>query len=122
MLLLDTNAIYRWLMCESLPETLIRRIEEEGALVSILAPWEMLVKHQVGKLELPTLDVATDIEAQGFTLLPVRPPHLRALGQLPLLHRDPFDRLLIAQAKAENLTVVTADRIFPEYLPNTLLI
>ncbi len=122
MLLLDTNAIYRWLMCEPLPETLARRIEEEGALVSILAPWEMLIKHQVGKLEMPTLDVAADIEAQGFILLPIRSSHLLALGHLPMLHRDPFDRLLIAQAKAENLTVVTADRIFPEYLPNTLLI
>lgn len=122
MLLLDTNAIYRWLMQSPLPSPLVRRVQDEGALVSILSPWEMLVKYQVGKLLLPTLDVAADIEAQGFGLLPIRASHLQVLTQLPLLHRDPFDRLLIAQAKAENLTIVTANRLFSEYLPNTLII
>lgn len=122
MLLLDTNAIYRWLMQSALPSPLVRRIQDEGAFVSILSPWEMLIKYQVGKLLLPTLDVAADVEAQGFGLLPIRASHLQALTQLPLLHRDPFDRLLIAQAKAENLTIVTADRLFSEYLPNTIII
>jgi len=122
MLLLDTNIVYRWLMADSLPTVMIERIRAESAWVSILTPWEMLMKYQIGKLSLPTLDVAGDIERQGFELLPIRPAHLRVLADLPLLHRDPFDRLLIAQASAENLTLVTSDSIFSDYLNNTIII
>lgn len=122
MLLLDTNIVYRWLMGLDLPESLVSRVEKEGAHVSLLSPWEMLIKQQIGKLELPTLDVAGDIEAQGFTLLPLKAAHLKSLGELPLIHRDPFDRLLAAQAKAEDLILVTRDRIFSDYLPTALIV
>mgnify|MGYP001613540203 CR=1 FL=1 len=122
MLLLDTSIVYRWLMALPIPDPVVRRIRSEGAMVSILSPWEMLIKHQVGKLDLPTFDVAGDVVAQGFGLLAIKPEHLLALTKLPLLHRDPFDRLLLAQAKAEGLTVVTTDRIFGEYLPNALVV
>jgi PIN domain nuclease of toxin-antitoxin system len=122
VLFLDTNIVYRWLMASPLPKSLTMRIRKEGAVTSIVSPWEMLIKHQIGKLDLPTIDVAGDIAAQGFSLLSVQPVHLLVLAGLPMIHRDPFDRLLIAQAKAENLTVVTTDKIFSDYLPNTLLI
>lgn len=122
MLLLDTNIVYRWLMALPLPTPVIQRIRSEGAMVSILSPWEMLIKHQVGKLALPTLDVAGDIAAQGFGLLAIKPEHLLALVELPKLHHDPFDRLLLAQAKAEGVTVVTTDRIFGEYLSNAWVV
>lgn len=122
MLLLDTNIVYRWLMALPIPGPVAKRIGSEGAMVSILSPWEMLIKHRVGKLDLPTLDVAGDIVAQGFGLLAIKPEHLLALTELPFLHRDPFDRLLLAQAKAEGMTVVTTDRIFGEYLPNALMV
>ena len=91
-------------------------------MVSILSPWEMLIKHQVGRLDLPTLDVAGDIAAQGFDLLAIKPEHLLALAGLPTLHRDPFDRLLLAQAKAEDATIVTTDQIFGEYLSNAWVV
>lgn len=122
MLLLDTNIVYRWLMALPIPVDLVKRICSEGALVSILSPWEMLIKHQVGKLDLPTIDVAGDIAQQGFDLLAVKPEHLVALASLPVLHRDPFDRLLLAQAKAEGLTIVTTDQVFCDYLPNAVLV
>jgi PIN domain nuclease of toxin-antitoxin system len=122
VLLLDTSIIYRWLMALPIPAAVVERIRSEGAMVSILSPWEMLIKHQVGKLDLPTSDVAGDIVGQGFGLLAVKPEHLLVLADLPLLHRDPFDRLLLAQAKAEGLTVVTTDRIFGEYLPTALVV
>lgn len=122
MLLLDTNIVYRWLMALPIPGSVAKRIRSEGAVVSILSPWELLIKHQVGKLDLPTLDVAGDILAQGFGLLAIKPEHLLALTGLPMLHRDPFDRLLLAQAKAEGMTVVTTDRIFGEYLPTALVV
>jgi PIN domain nuclease of toxin-antitoxin system len=122
MLLLDTNIVYRWLMAQPIPRVVVERIRSEGAMVSILSPWEMLIKHQAGKLDLPTLDVAGDIVAQGFGLLTIKPEHLLALTELPMLHRDPFDRLLLAQAKAEGVVVVTTDRIFGEYLSNALVV
>lgn len=109
-------------MALPLPQAVVQRIRSEGAMVSILSPWEMLIKHQVGKLDLPTMDVAGDIAAQGFPLLTIRPEHLLALGELPLLHRDPFDRLLLAQAKAEGAVLVTTDRIFGEYLPDAWVV
>jgi PIN domain nuclease of toxin-antitoxin system len=122
MLLLDTNIIYRWLMALPIPGPVAKRIRSEGAMVSILSPWEMLIKHQIGKLDLPTLDVAGEIAAQGFGLLAIKPEHLLALAGMPMLHRDPFDRLLLAQAKAESLTVVTSDRVFEDYLPDALVV
>jgi len=122
VLLLDTAIVYRWLMSLPIPGPVARRIRGEGAMVSILSPWEMLIKHQVGKLDLPTFDVAGDVLAQGFGLLAIKPEHLQALAELPMLHRDPFDRLLLAQAKAEELTLVTTDRIFGEYLPTALVV
>jgi len=122
VLLLDTNIVYRWLMALPIPGPVIQRIRSEGAMVSILSSWEMLIKHDVGKLDLPTLDVAGDIAAQGFDLLAIKPEHLLALTELPKLHRDPFDRLLLAQAKAEGATIVTTDRIFGEYLSNAWVV
>ncbi len=122
VLLLDTSVVYRWLMALPIADPVAQRIRSEGAMVSILSPWEMLIKHQVGKLELPTLDVAGDVLAQGCSWLAIKPEHLLALAELPLLHRDPFDRLLLAQAKAEGLTMVTADRIFADYLPTALMV
>jgi PIN domain nuclease of toxin-antitoxin system len=122
VLLLDTNIIYRWLMALPISGPVVKRIRSEGAVVSILSPWEMLIKHQIGKLDLPTLDVASDVVAQGFGLLTIKPEHLLALTELPVLHRDPFDRLLLAQAKAEGMTVVTTDRIFAEYLPGVIVV
>lgn len=121
-LLLDTNVVYRWLIGLPLPANLVDKVSREGAQVSVLAPWEMLIKHQIGKLALPTLAVADDIAAQGFSLLPLRKEHLSALPGLPLHHRDPFDRMLIAQAVADELTIVTSDKQFSAYLPGTWVI
>ncbi len=122
MLLLDTSIVYRWLMALPIQQEVVRRIRSEGAMVSVLAPWEMLIKHQIGKLDLPTMDVAGDITSQGFPLLPIKPEHLLTLSELPLLHRDPFDRLLLAQAKAEAAVLVTTDRIFGDYLPDAWVV
>jgi PIN domain nuclease of toxin-antitoxin system len=122
VLLLDTSVVYRWLMAAPLPDALIERVGKEGAAVSIVSPWEMTIKHQIGKLDLPTPDVAGDIAAQGFQLLPIRPEHLAALCGLPLLHRDPFDRMLLAQARSERMIVATTDRVFKQYLPNAWVV
>jgi len=83
-------------------------------LVSVASIWEMAVKATVGKLQPPDelLDVLVE---QGFELLPIRPEHAYATRHLPLIHRDPFDRLLVAQAQAEGVPIVTGDPAFAAY-------
>ena len=81
----------------------------------------MPIKHRIGKRTLPTTAVENVITEQGFAWLAVQPSHCQALFTLPLLHRDPFDLLLIAQAKAEGMQIVTHDAIFAAYLPDTII-
>ncbi len=122
-LLLDTCIVYDWLMGNIRDAKAEVLILAEDSHVSPVTVWEMAIKHHgIGKLPLPTTDVAGAIAEQGFVWIPVQPSHAQALFSLPQLHRDPFDRLLIAQAKAENLRVVTYDSIFAKYLPDTLIV
>jgi PIN domain nuclease of toxin-antitoxin system len=83
-------------------------------LVSTISLWEIAVKRAFGKLQFSE-DFERVIAEEVFDLLPVTYAHLRRLADLPLLHRDPFDRLLIAQALAERVPVATADRNFAHY-------
>ncbi len=92
-------------------------------VVSIVSAWEIVLKHQAGKLLLkPSLGAALDqiIHGSPWTLLSVMPEHLPVLAELPLLHKDPFDRLLIAQAKYEGLTILTPDEKIRKYDVKTL--
>jgi PIN domain nuclease of toxin-antitoxin system len=83
---------------------------ETMTYVSAASTWELQIKHSLGKVDLPS-DLLSQIEASGFTELPVRHRHTEALGSVSLPHRDPFDRLLVAQARVEGLTFLTADRL-----------
>jgi PIN domain nuclease of toxin-antitoxin system len=122
MLLFDTSILIPWLAGEALPQPLVNRVRSKGAYVSPISIWEIWIKVRIGKLEIQTDSLVEEVAGAQLGWLPILPGHAEAVRDLPLLHRDPFDRLLIAQAKAENLTVVTTDKIFSEYLPNTLLI
>jgi len=84
---------------------------DQPVVVSIVCIWEIAIKKSIGKLGLDIqLDVLIgSLEAFGFELLPVHPAHTLALADLPLHHRDPFDRTLVAQAKQEGLHLLTAD-------------
>ena len=96
---------------------------ETTLIVSVVSVWEMILKHQSGKLLLKTsLGAALDqiIHDSPWTLLPVMPEHLPTLAALPLLHRDPFDRLLVAQAQYEGLTILTPDEKIRHYNLKTL--
>ena len=81
--------------------------------VSAASVWEISIKAQAGKLDVPT-DVVGDTQEQ-FRLLPISAAHAWAAGALPLHHRDPFDRMLVAQARAEGLTIATRDPRFDPY-------
>jgi PIN domain nuclease of toxin-antitoxin system len=82
--------------------------------ISIASVWEISIKLSLGKLSLPgPLEEAIDDTAA--TLLPITMPYIKRAQTLPFHHRDPFDRMLIAQAMEEGLTIVTRDRIFSAY-------
>lgn len=122
MLLFDTNILIPWLAGEKLPPDLVKRVRASGAYVTPISIWEIWIKVKVGKLGIKTNSLVREVEAAGLTWLPIFPEHAEAVKDLALHHRDPFDRLLIAQAKAEGLTIVTTDKIFSDYLPETIVI
>jgi len=121
-LLLDTCIVYDWLMGEIKHRPIIEQIQAEGALVSAVTVWEMAIKNSLGKMTLPSQLIAEDIEAQGFQWLNITPYHAQTVLELGDHHKDPFDRLLIAQAKYEKLRIVTYDSIFQDYLDDVLFI
>ena len=113
-LLLDTHC-WVWLKFEStrLPSPLRRKlISNPAALVlSSASVIEIAIKHAAGKLKLEgtPADFVEQLLEDGVNALPIAPAHALQFGRLPALHRDPFDRLLVAQAIVEGLTVVSAD-------------
>ncbi|MGH9659439.1 MAG: type II toxin-antitoxin system VapC family toxin [Bryobacteraceae bacterium] len=120
-LLLDTQAFLWWV--EDSPR-LSKKARaaigrpQEACFVSLASCWEMAIKISLGHLHLAQrLDrfVAEHIAANGFHPLGVQLPHAARVVDLPFHHRDPFDRLLAAQALEEELSIVSADRVFARY-------
>ncbi|HET8566885.1 MAG TPA: type II toxin-antitoxin system VapC family toxin [Solirubrobacterales bacterium] len=83
-------------------------------MISAVVIWEVAIKRRLGKLDAPG-DLLEQLERAAVDLLPISAQHADRVGTLPLHHRDPFDRLLIAQAEAGDLAVATADEAFEEY-------
>jgi PIN domain nuclease of toxin-antitoxin system len=88
--------------------------EEDQVVISAVVIWEVAIKRQLGKLDAPP-DLLKQLEQVGVDLLPVTARHADRVGSLPLHHRDPFDRLLIAQADTDGLALVTADSDLHRY-------
>jgi PIN domain nuclease of toxin-antitoxin system len=91
--------------------------------ISVASIWEIQIKVQTGKLSLPAslaALVSTQRQSNNIEPLPIQLPHIYALASLPNLHRDPFDRLIIAQAIHENLTLITSDAKIAHYPVTTL--
>jgi PIN domain nuclease of toxin-antitoxin system len=114
--LLDTNALLWWLAGVGLTDQAREAVADPDNLVAVSAvsAWEITIKKALGKLTAPD-DLEYQIHAAGFTPLPVTIAHGVAVGQLPRHHDDPFDRMLIAQAASEGLTIVTRDKRFSDY-------
>ena len=115
--IVDTRAVLWWLDdAPELSEPARAAISDPAnePLVSTASLWEIAIKRSLGKLQTP-VELPDEIEDAGFTWLPVGARHTWAVGELPLHHRDPFDRLLIAQALEEQLPVVTRDERFAAY-------
>ena len=116
-LLLDTH-VFLWFVIQSprLSKSLYQQIETTPVVyVSAASLWEMVIKIQVKKLSADPGELAAKITASGFQELPVSVAHTLALERLPLHHRDPFDRILIAQALCEPAGLVTADAQLEPY-------
>ncbi len=115
-LLLDTHVLLWWLADEGLSSQVRDTIADPAnlAVVSAASAWEISIKKALGKLTAPD-DLEHQVQAGGFLALPISIAHGIAAGQLTRHHEDPFDRMLIAQAFAEGLTIVTRDKRFNDY-------
>jgi PIN domain nuclease of toxin-antitoxin system len=115
-LLLDTHVVLWWLADDpTLDEGIKVRLDQEpDVYVSPATVWEVAIKQAIGKLSQPA-DLPERIRDSGFRQLPITFEHGIAAGRLPLIHRDPIDRMLIAQAQIEELTLVTRDADIQKY-------
>ncbi|NCJ07179.1 PIN domain-containing protein [Synechococcales cyanobacterium C] len=120
-LLLDTHAFIWWDSApQKLPTVTFDCIQtpENQVLLSLTSLWEIQIKLQLGKLTLRgnLADIVQEQQAENnFILLPIEFSHILELEQIPQHHRDPFDRLLIAQSRVELAAIVTRDAIFESY-------
>ena len=120
-LLLDTHTFLWWLSGDDALSVEARKAiadEWNGVFVSAATAWEIAAKHRIGKLSIAAkliADLDGSIASQGFIGLPVSVRHGQTAGALPGPHRDPFDRMLIAQAILEDLVLVSNERSFDAY-------
>lgn len=119
--LLDTS-VFLWALAT--PERLNRRAREllsngrEGLFLSAASSWEISIKHSLGRLALPEPParfIPAWLRNWGLRGLDITHAHALAVGELPPFHQDPFDRVLIVQAKLEQMVLLTADRVFEKY-------
>jgi PIN domain nuclease of toxin-antitoxin system len=120
-LLLDTHVLIWWDEGRGLSSAGLRAIETaDSVYVSAASAWEVAIKIGLGRLR-PSRTVEEAAEESGFLELPITFRHAQRVAGLPAHHRDPFDRLLIAQAEVEGLTLVTRDPVFERYAVERIL-
>ncbi len=115
--LLDTHILLWWLGADqALPPRAAAVIADPDTTVAVSAAtaWEIAIKKAVGRLDAPD-DLLDALAANAFDALAITAAHALAAGALPAHHTDPFDRMLIAQARSEGLTIISVDRRFSNY-------
>ena len=124
-LLLDTHAFICWDVDPAKLSLLARALCQDPAntlTLSLASVWEMQIKIELGRLRLrlPLRDIIRTQQANGIRILPVTLPHILALEGMPHHHGDPFDRILIAQANTERMSLVSRDQFFSSYSVNVV--
>jgi len=122
-LLLDTHVLIWWLNQDPALDDETKKLirDTPDVYISVATTWELAIKQGIGKLTAPD-DLLERVESAGFTHLAISFNHTVTAGRLPLIHRDPFDRMLVAQARCEGLTLVTHDSDIQKYEVDTLAI
>lgn len=120
-MLLDTHVVIWWLVDDPTLSDEIKTIidDQPDVYVSAATIWEVTIKQAIGKLKKP-VDLPERVRDSGFGELPISFEHAITAGRLPLIHRDPFDRMLVAQARCDDLTLVTRDSDIAQYDVRTL--
>lgn len=118
--LLDTHSFLWWCTDPnklSAPALTVLRDPLNTIWLSVISVWEILIKHQIGKLRLPSTMsmLLAQQQANGISILPVSLRHVLAVEHLPLHHKDPFDRILIAQSLTQGYPLLSADVQFRQY-------
>jgi PIN domain nuclease of toxin-antitoxin system len=116
--LLDTNALIWWLRDDPRLGVKARQLiagKESELFVSVISLWEVTMKWRVGKMEYAGSAFLNDLKAENIKPLAISVEHLLALEQLDTHHKDPFDHLILAQAKVEGATIITSDREMTGY-------
>lgn len=118
-LLLDTQAFLWWVGADPrLSRRARRAVAGAPCVLSVASCWEIAIKASLGRLEIPRpVDqfLQEQLEVNGFRLLPVSLEHVGRVADLPFHHRDPFDRLLVTQARQEQMPIVSSDPVFSKY-------
>jgi PIN domain nuclease of toxin-antitoxin system len=117
-LLLDTHVLLWWLSDDEKLAKSAREIignSDNEVLVSSASVWEISIKAALGRLEIALDELEDALAVNGFRSLRIEFKHALAAGSLPPIHRDPFDRMLVVQARLEELRVVSHDRVFMRY-------
>ena len=126
-LLLDTH-IALWALTDDpkLPDTARSLINDEGNRVftSVATMWEIAIKHALkpDRMPLSGIEYLHFCEQAGYESLPIRESHVIALESLPAIHSDPFDRILVSQARAESLVFLTHDATLADYGPESRVV
>lgn len=114
--LLDTCVLLWWLSGDArITRGWELRLAETRCIVSAASIWETAIKHRLGKLPVSPRDLLSAAASAGFEFLAISPDHAVATATLPSHHQDPFDRLLIAQARSEGVVLLTSDRALKGY-------
>lgn len=115
-LLLDTQIMLWWLTADTRLRSQTReRLQQATCLVSVASIWEVAIKHRLGKLPVDPVRFRDACVFNGASLLEIRDQHAIESGLLPTIHEDPFDRMIIAQARVEGLIAVSSDTRWREY-------
>jgi PIN domain nuclease of toxin-antitoxin system len=115
-LLLDTQIMLWWLQDDARLRAETRTlIASTPCRLSVASLWEVAIKHRLGKLAVDPVSYRDESLAAGATLLDIQQAHVIETGRLPAIHEDPFDRLIIAQARIENFVAVSSDARWDQY-------